>query len=81
VRIAEVANDAIANMWAELLENEGIPCFVQASGLSLSVWSYAATMSHYLVVRARDEVGARTLISEIAGQDPSITICSDPKRL
>jgi hypothetical protein len=80
VLVAEVANETLAGIWAGLLENEGIPCIVKASGVSIGGWGYAAIFPHYLYVRASDEQRAIELLQSFAADDPSVTIRPHPRR-
>jgi len=74
VKVAEAANEALAGMWAELLENNGIPCLAKATGVGIGGWASAALLPHYLYVRAGDEQRAIELLESFAADDPSLTI-------
>lgn len=74
VKVAEVANETLANMWAGLLESNGIPCVIKASGVSIGGWGYATLLPHYLYVLASHEQRAIDLLRSYADDDPSLTI-------
>ena len=61
VRVASVGNQAIAEMWRELLRNNGIPALVRIDGPLTGYATFASP--HDLLVLAPDLPAARDLLA------------------
>ncbi|MDP2727269.1 MAG: DUF2007 domain-containing protein [Dehalococcoidia bacterium] len=75
VKIATAANEPLAHMWAEDLENQGIPCLAKPVGGPgiTGVWA-AAVFEHELWVRASQAAEAVNILSEYEGAQGDLTI-------
>ncbi len=65
VRLTTAPNEPIARMWAEALENEGIPCLVKVTGGPgiAGVWA-GPVVEHELWVRESQAAEAEALLGE-----------------
>nr|MDA8217109.1 hypothetical protein [Dehalococcoidales bacterium] len=68
VKLARVASEPLALMWAETLRQEGIPCSIKGAG----IWSSAFPVTmreHYLYVRGSDVTRAVRLLEPYASTE------------
>ena len=56
-------NQPEAEMWAELLRDAGIPCWVEQSGADIAAVGMDAWVPHTLWVRTTDIVRARDILA------------------
>ncbi len=61
VRVASAPNAAIAEMWKELLGNEGIPALIRMSGPLTAYVTFAS--AHELLTLASDAAEARDILA------------------
>ena len=61
VKVASAGNQALGEMWREVLENNGIPCLLRVAGPLLAYATF--TSQHDLLVAASDAVRARDLLA------------------
>lgn len=61
VRVASAPNAAIAEMWKELLGNEGIPALIRMSGPLTAYVTFAS--AHDLLTLASDAAEARDILA------------------
>lgn len=75
VKVATVANEPLAHMFAETLERQGIPCLVKPTGgpgIS-GVWA-AGVFEHELWVRGSQVKEAKALLLDYNGPQSDLTI-------
>lgn len=65
VYLATVPNEPLARMWAEILEDEGIPVMLKPLGPGYGAWASAATFEHELYVLKSQLARAQTIIEEV----------------
>ena len=73
VKLATVAGEPYAKMWAELLQRHGIPSALKGTG----VWSTPFPVDlreHYLYVRAEDAERAARLLAPFAGANQPLSL-------
>jgi Putative prokaryotic signal transducing protein len=63
VVVGQYANQAEAEMWAELLRDQGIPCRVVRAGMEIAATGLDAWVPHDLSVRAGDLPRAREVLT------------------
>ena len=75
VRVATVANEPLARMFAETLEGQGIPCLVKPVGGPgiTGVWA-AAIFEHELWVRGAQAKEAKAILLDYNGPESELTI-------
>lgn len=73
VRIAIAPNQAVADLWRELLAAEGVPVLVRLAGPGLAYFS-PALCEHYLYVRADQAAHARQLLDDYAAPPDEIQL-------
>ncbi len=75
VMIATVANEPLARMWAESLENEGILCLVKTVGGPgiAGVWA-GPIVEHEIWVKASQAEEAEALLEEFAGPGEDLNL-------
>jgi hypothetical protein len=74
VKIASVANEPLARMWAELLERNGIPCLVKDVRMGIGgVWT-SALDEHEIYVRADQAEEAAALLTPYDGPKADLTV-------
>ena len=61
VRVASAPNAAVAEMWKELLANEGIPALIRMSGPLTGYVTFAS--AHDLLTLASDATAARDMLA------------------
>ncbi len=61
VKVASAGNQAVGEMWREVLESNGIPCLVRVAGPLLAYATF--TSQHDLLVAASDAARARELLA------------------
>lgn len=61
VKLATTSNEPLASLWAGVLEDAGIGCFVKAAGPGFANFA-PALCQHYLYVLERDAPRARELL-------------------
>jgi hypothetical protein len=69
VVVGHYGNQAEAEMWAELLRGEGIPCRLARAGVDIAAVGLDAWVPHDLRVRAEDAARAREVLSQSADED------------
>lgn len=74
VLIATVANEPMARMWAESLENEGIPCLVKTTGGPgiAGVWA-GPIVEHELWVKRSQAEAAEALLEDLSGPEEDLS--------
>jgi hypothetical protein len=74
VKVATVANEPLAGMWAESLESQDIPCLVKpVGGPGISgVWA-AGIFEHELWVRESQSEEARAILVEYNGDEADLS--------
>jgi hypothetical protein len=73
VEIAVAPNEITADMWRQVLEDEGIIVALKPGGAGFAFGS-SALMEHYVLVREDQAERARAIIAELEssdGEDPS----------
>jgi len=75
VRVATVANEPLAHMFAESLERQGVPCLVKpVGGPGISgVWA-AAVFEHELWVRESQAKEAKAVLLDYNGPQSELTL-------
>jgi hypothetical protein len=63
VVVGNYGNQAEAEMWAELLRGEGIPCRIARSGVDVAAVGFDAWVAHDLRVFAEDAPRAREVLA------------------
>jgi hypothetical protein len=63
VFLMDVPNEPLAQYWADVLEDAGIPVMVRAQGPGFGGWGSAALLPHDLYVRAADLERARAVVA------------------
>ena len=63
VQIAVAPNEALANIWRELLQAEGVPVLLRIGGPGLAYFA-PALCEHHLHVRAAQAARARQLLDD-----------------
>ncbi|HEX77380.1 MAG TPA: DUF2007 domain-containing protein [Dehalococcoidia bacterium] len=71
VKVATAANEAVAQMLRQLLEQHGIGCVVKAAGAGPGLFSPAG-LPHYLYVLAPDATRAEEIVTFYLDSDASI---------
>jgi hypothetical protein len=61
--VGNYTNQAEAQMWAELLREQGIPCRVARAGVEVAAVGFDAWVAHDLRVFAEDAERARAVLS------------------
>src|ERR687885_251419 len=61
VKVASAGNQAVGEMWREVLESNGIPCLLRVAGPLLAYATF--TSQHDLLVAASDAARARELLA------------------
>ena len=61
VKVASARNQAVGEMWREVLERNGIPCLLRVAGPLLAYATF--TSQHDLLVAASDAARARELLA------------------
>ena len=61
VKVASAGNQAVGEMWREVLESNGIPCLLRVAGPLLAYATF--TSQHDLLVAASDAARARKLLA------------------
>lgn len=69
VFLMEVPNEPLAQYWAELLDEAGIPVMMRVSGPGFGGWGSAALMPHDLYVRPADLARARDIVAANDGAE------------
>jgi hypothetical protein len=73
VELAVAPNEAVAAIWRELLQAEGIPVSVRLAGAGLAYFS-PALCEHILLVRAMDADRAHQLLDDYASAADEIQL-------
>jgi hypothetical protein len=68
VEIAVAPNEITADMWRQVLEDEGIIAALKPGGAGFSFGS-SALMEHYILVREDQAERARAIIAELESSD------------
>jgi hypothetical protein len=68
VQIAVAPNEITADMWRQVLEDEGIVVALKPGGAGFSFGS-SALMEHYVLVREDQAERARSIIAELESSD------------
>ncbi len=63
MRIATAPNEAVANMWAGILEEEGIPCLLQSPDLKASMYSILSNQPYPIYVLKTNALRAKKILS------------------
>ena len=71
VVVGNYGNQAEAEMWAELLRGEGIPCRLARAGVDIAAVGLDAWAAHDVRVRAEDAARAREVLSQSADEEPT----------
>ena len=71
IKVATAANEAVAQMLSELLEEQGIPCLVKAAGVGHGILS-PSLLPHYIYVPASLAERAREVTTFYLDSDASI---------
>jgi len=69
VYLATVANEPLAQMWAQILEDEGIHVMLKPLGPGYGAWASAATFEHELYVLQSQLGRAQEIIREVEADD------------
>jgi hypothetical protein len=69
VVVGNYGNQVEAEMWAELLRTEGIPCRLARSGADIAAVGLDAWVPHDLRVRAEDASRARAVLTQATDDD------------
>jgi hypothetical protein len=72
----EAPNEPLAQYWAEILEESGIPVMVRPQGPGFGGWGSAALLPHQLFVRPADLERARAIVAADAAE-PLSDVCRD----
>ena len=67
--VGNYGNQAEAEMWAELLRAQAIPCRVVRASVNVAAVGFDAWVPHDLRVRAEDLTRARAVLAGQAGED------------
>ncbi len=67
VVVGNYSNQAEAQMWAELLREQGIPCRVARAGVEVAAVGFDAWVAHDLRVFADDAQRAREVLTRPTG--------------
>ena len=76
VKIASAGNQALGEMWREVLENNGIPCLLRVAGPLLAYATF--TSQHDLFVAASDAVRARDLLAAYNQDEGDLALNREP---
>jgi hypothetical protein len=68
IQIAVAPNEITADMWRQVLEDEGIVVALKPGGAGFSFGS-SALMEHYVLVREDQAERARSIIAELESSD------------
>lgn len=68
VEIAVAPNEITANMWRQVLEDEGIVVALKPGGVGFAFGS-SALMEHFVLVREDQAELARAIIAELESED------------
>ena len=63
MRIATAPNEAVAHIWAGILEEEGIPCLLQSPYLQSSMYSVFSNQPYLIYVLKTNAHRAKKLLS------------------
>ena len=75
VKVASAGNQALGELWREVLDNNGIPCLVRVAGPLLVYATF--TSQHDLYVRAGDAARARDLLAAYNEDDADLSLAPD----
>ena len=79
VKIALAPNEAVAAMWREMLQAEGILVLVRVGGPGLAYFT-PALCEHHLYVRADQAARARQVLDDYAAAPDEIVMDDDPEQ-
>ena len=72
VKVASAGNQALGEMWREVLERNGIPCLLRVAGPLLAYATF--TSQHDLLVAASDAVRARELLAAYNADEGDLSL-------
>ena len=75
VRVASAGNQALGEMWREVLENNGIPCLLRIAGPLTGYASFGSP--HDLFVRAADADRARAFLAAYNEDESDLALGRD----
>ncbi len=76
VKVASAGNQAVGEMWREVLESNGIPCLLRVAGPLLAYATF--TSQHDLLVAEPDAVRARELLAAYNEDEGDLSLNREP---
>ena len=77
VKVASAGNQAVGEMWREVLESNGIPCLLRVAGPLLAYATF--TSQHDLLVAESDAARARELLAAYNEDEGDLSLDREPE--
>lgn len=69
VYLATAPNEPVAQLWLQVLEDEGIRAMAKPAGPGYGAWGSVATFEHELFVLRSDRDRAAAVVAELQAED------------
>jgi hypothetical protein len=71
VHIANAPNEAVANIWKDILEDNHIHCLLRSKNLVSSMYTSPITLQYEVLVLASDAEKAKELLTPFINEEPN----------